>query len=128
MRRRQCHRHGKDFGPCSCSLGRMPRLIEPVLLGLLAGGEAQYGYELLAKANQQALTDSEIDAAAVYRTLRSLEQEGSVISQWTPGSGGPHRRVYEITPLGRQRLQDWLTVLDRHAGMVHTFVKAQQQE
>ncbi len=128
LRRRRCYRHGKDFGPCSCSLGRLPRLVEPVLLGLLAAGEARYGYQLLEKANQQLLTDSEIDAAAVYRTLRTLEQNGCVISQWQPGSGGPHRRVYEITPLGQQHLQDWLTVLGRHAETLKAFVKARNKD
>lgn len=122
MRHGYCHRHGQLGQPCSCGLGRMSRLVEPVLLSLLAKGEAQYGYELLERANEIALTDSEIDAAVVYRTLHTLEQAGCVVSQWQPGCGGPHRRTYVITDVGRQHLQDWLTVLERHAGRLQKFV------
>lgn len=123
MRRGHCHRHGARREPCSCGLGRMHRLVEPVLLSLLARGDGRYGYELMERANQEALTDSEIDAAVVYRTLRMLEESGCVVSEWQPGEGGPHRRIYEITETGRQHLQDWLTVLERHASNLQAFVR-----
>lgn len=100
----------------------MSRLVEPVLLALLAEGRATYGYELVEHANREALTDSQIDTAVVYRTLRMLEDAGCVASEWQPGSGGPHRRTYRITEVGRQHLQDWLTVLDRHAEALQRFV------
>lgn len=122
MRRGCCHRHHAQDGPCSCGLGRMSRLVEPVILALLSREEARYGYEIMEQANRQTLTDSEIDAAVVYRTLRTLEQAGCVISEWQPGAGGPHRRVYEITEVGRQHLKDWLTVLDRHGQRLQEFV------
>lgn len=104
----------------------MSRLVEPVLLALLAEGQATYGYELVEHANRQALTDSEIDTAVVYRTLRTLEDAGCVVSQWQPGSGGPHRRMYRITDVGRQHLQDWLTVLERHAEALQRFVASRR--
>jgi DNA-binding PadR family transcriptional regulator len=114
-----CRRHGKQFGPCSCSLGKLSRLIEPAALYLLHDGEPRYGYELLAKIPELALTDSEIDVGAVYRTLRTLEAAGYVTSEWQPGPGGPKRRMYTITPVGQQHLRDWATVMERRgAGMV----------
>ncbi len=100
----------------------MSRLVEPVILSLLARHEARYGYEIIEEANRRALTDSEIDAAVVYRTLRTLEQVGCVVSQWQRGAGGPDRRMYEITEVGEQHLQDWLIVLDRHAKAMQDFV------
>jgi PadR family transcriptional regulator PadR len=122
MRRGFCPRHRAQKGPCSCGLGRMSRLVEPVILSLLDRGEARYGYEIMEQANRRALTDSEIDAAVVYRTLRTLESAGCVVSEWQPGAGGPHRRMYEITDVGRQHLQDWLTVLERHGQRLRDFV------
>jgi DNA-binding PadR family transcriptional regulator len=97
-------------------------LVEPVILSLLARREARYGYEIIEQANRRALTDSEIDAAAVYRTLRALEEAGCVVSEWQHRAGGPDRRMYEITDLGQEHLLDWLTVLDRHAKAVQDFV------
>lgn len=128
MRRRMCHRHGPHAEPCSCGLGRMSRLVEPVILSLLARGQARYGYEILEQANQEALTDSEIDAAAVYRTLRTLEEAGCVVSEWQPGQGAPDRRMYAITPLGRQHLQDWLAVLSRHAARLQRLIALHQAD
>ena len=105
----------------------MARLVEPVILSLLAREEAAYGYEIIEHANERALTDSAIDAAVVYRTLQTLEAAGCVVSQWQPGSGGPHRRMYEITEVGREHLQDWLTVLDRHGRVLQEFVASNRQ-
>lgn len=128
--RRGCQRHGSQPGPgpCSCGLGRMPRLVEPVILSLLSRGETRYGYEIMEQANQQALTDSTIDAAVIYRTLRMLERNGCVVSEWQPGAGGPHRRMYEITDLGREHLQNWLTVLQRLFVNLQAFVAAYSTE
>ena len=122
MRQGHCHRHGQMKGPCSCGLGRMHRLVEPVLLSLLGDERAHYGYELLERANHEALTDSEIDAAVIYRTLRTLEEAGCVTSDWQKGEGGPQRRMYQITEVGHDHLKDWLTVLERHAGRLQAFV------
>jgi DNA-binding PadR family transcriptional regulator len=87
--------------------------VEPQLLHLLAREDAQYGYDLLAHLREGKLTDSEIDVGVVYRTLRTLEEAGCVVSHWEPGPGGPNRRMYEITPVGRRHLRDWATVLHR---------------
>jgi len=92
------------------------------MLALLSTGKAHYGYEIMDQANHATLTDSQIDAAVVYRTLRELEEAGCVTSQWQPGAGGPHRRMYEVTEVGRQHLQDWLIVLDRHSQRLREFV------
>ncbi|MHB8995532.1 MAG: PadR family transcriptional regulator [Armatimonadota bacterium] len=100
--------------------------MEPVILSLLERGEARYGYEIIEQANRQTLTDSEIDAAVVYRTLRTLEEAGCVTSEWQPGAGGPHRRMYEITRVGREHLKDWVQVLERHADRLRTFAELNQ--
>jgi PadR family transcriptional regulator PadR len=106
----------------------MSRLVEPVLLSLLARDKARYGYEIMEQANREALTDSEIDAAVVYRTLRTLEDAGCVQSEWQPGDGGPHRRMYQITQVGREHLEDWLSVLGRHSERLASFVQQHRTE
>lgn len=106
----------------------MPRLVEPVMLSLLEREQARYGYEIIEQANRQTLTDSEIDAAVVYRTLRTLEEAGCVVSEWQPGEGGPHRRMYKITDLGRQHLKDWLEVLERHADRLRQFAELNRKD
>lgn len=122
--RGHCRRHGQQFGPCSCSLGKLSRLVEPAVLYLLCKHGSAYGYELLQELPQVALTDSEIDVAAVYRVLHTLERAGCVTSYWEPGPGGPSRRVYTVTPIGRAHLLDWATVLERRGHQMLDFARS----
>jgi len=96
-------------------------MVEPTVLYLLASGRARYGYELMEHAHETGLTDSEIDAGAVYRTLNTLERHGYVQSRWVPGPAGPDRRFYEITPAGREHLQEWAVLLRRLGGAMVQF-------
>jgi len=121
MPRGHCRRHGQQFGPCSCSLGKLSRLVEPAVLFLLCRQGTAYGYELVQELPTVALTDSEIDTGAVYRVLHMLEQAGCVISHWEPGPDGPSRRIYEATPVGREHLRDWAAVLERRGRQMLDF-------
>ncbi len=127
MPRGPCHRHGVEHGPCACSLGRLSRLVEPAVLHLVSTGQATHGYDLIAQANELYLTDSAIDAAAVYRVLRDLEDQGCVESVWDTTGAGPARRVYKATELGRERLAAWVEVIDRWSGSMQVFVKRCRQ-
>jgi DNA-binding PadR family transcriptional regulator len=104
-------------------MGNLYRFVEPVLLLLLKKGRS-YGYELAADLRPYALTDAEIEPAALYRTLRQLEVNGCVTSSWDLAGAGPARRVYELTPRGEEHLQEWVAVLDHMSGSMRRFVKA----
>ena len=90
--------------------GRLSRLIEPAVLYLLGRGVAAHGYDLLSEVNAMGLTETQVDPGAVYRALRQLEAEGAVVSSWDTSGGGPARRNYELTELGRARLASWVDV------------------
>ncbi|MFP3905299.1 MAG: PadR family transcriptional regulator [Armatimonadota bacterium] len=116
MRRRRRGRRGQQGQDLT---GNLSRLIEPVLLFLLATDRAHYGYQFLEHADEFAIAGANIDAGAVYRRLRNLEEQGLVVSNWEPGESGPAKRVYELTPAGLQQLQDWAQVLrERGASMI----------
>ncbi len=93
-------------------MGNVYRFVEPVLLFLLKRNGQCHGYELAGHLGEYALTDSEIEIAALYRTLRQLERNGCVESAWKAPGSGPARRVYTLTPRGEEHLQEWLVVLD----------------
>ena len=44
----------------------------------------------------------------IYRELHALEQEGAVEVERRPGDGKPDRKVYSLTPRGREALAAWL--------------------
>ncbi len=102
-------------------MGRLYRMVEPTVLYLLAAGKARYGYELMEHAHETGLTDSEIDTGAVYRTLRTLERNGYVVSRWEVALTGPDRRLYEITAAGREHLGEWAVLLRRLGGAMVRF-------
>jgi DNA-binding PadR family transcriptional regulator len=93
-------------------MGNLYRFVEPVLLFLLKRKGRAYGYELANDLRAYALTDAEIEAASLYRTLRQLEVNSCVTSEWDVAGSGPARRVYVLTARGEQHLQEWVTVLD----------------
>jgi DNA-binding PadR family transcriptional regulator len=88
--------------------GYQLRVVREVLLALLAG-EASHGYQLRARLAlalgplAEALNDGQ-----VYVTLRRLEKAGLLRSRRIGQTDRPDRKVYELTPAGRERVTEWL--------------------
>ena len=126
MSLRSCPRHKKEH-PCTCAMGNLYRFVEPVLLLLLKRRGSAHGYELASEVREQAFTDSEIDAAALYRTLRQLEQNACLKSRWDVRGSGPARRVYSLTAHGEEHLAEWVTILNHMSRAMKRFVKDAQR-
>jgi PadR family transcriptional regulator PadR len=122
MPSRVCARHGQDY-PCTCAMGNLYRFVEPVVLLLLSKKGCSYGYDLSGELQRHALTDAEIERAALYRVLRQLEMNGNVTSEWEVEMGGPARRLYKLTPKGREHLDEWATVLGHLSHSMARFVR-----
>jgi PadR family transcriptional regulator, regulatory protein PadR len=122
MPQRICPRHGKGY-ICSCGMGNLYRFVEPSVLLLLKQKGHSYGYDLCAELQEQSLTDAAIERGALYRTLRQLEMNGNVKSEWETDKGGPARRVYKLTKAGEQHLEEWVAVLDHLSKSMTRFVR-----
>jgi DNA-binding PadR family transcriptional regulator len=109
-------------------MGNLYRFVEPVVLLLLKQKGSSYGYDLSADLQEHALTDAEIERAALYRTLRQLEANGNVKSGWKTDNAGPARRVYKLTPQGEKHLEEWATVLEHVSDSMSRFVKSARVE
>ena len=120
-RRKNCS-HGHDY-PCTCAMGNLYRFVEPVVLLLLKKKGRSYGYDLGNELQAHALTDAAIERAALYRTLRTLEGNGNVVSEWETERGGPARRGYKLTRQGEDHLKEWAAVVDHVAKSMSRFVK-----
>jgi PadR family transcriptional regulator, regulatory protein PadR len=121
MPHRTCPRHGKDH-PCTCAMGHLYRFVEPVLLFLLQRKGRSHGYELAAELPAYAFTDAEIEVSALYKTLRQLEKNQCLTSEWNVGGSGPARRLYSLTPTGERHLEEWTTVLEHMSNSMTRFV------
>jgi len=81
--------------------------LEGIVLGILAACPA-YGYEITAWLRERGFT--EIAEGTVYALLLRIEQRGFVDVAKVPSEKGPPRKVYTITPLGRDHLEEfWST-------------------
>ncbi len=109
-------------------MGHLYRFVEPVLLLILREKGRSYGYDLTASVAHYAFTDAEIEKAVLYRTLRRLEQNGYVTSDWDMEKPGPARRVYILTKEGQEHLREWGQVLTKVAGSMTRFVRRVSSE
>jgi DNA-binding PadR family transcriptional regulator len=108
-------------------MGNLYRFVEPVVLLLLKKKGRSYGYDLAGDFQEHAVTDAEIERAALYRTLRQLEMNRNVASEWETEGAGPARRVYRLTPQGERHLEEWASVLEHVAKSMARFVKNAKQ-
>ena len=72
-----------------------------------------YGYKLMEHA--AAFGFEAMNPGTLYRTLRNMEKDGVVESEWdTTNGGGPARRVYSITNAGEVYLNFWAKSLEQY--------------
>jgi PadR family transcriptional regulator, regulatory protein PadR len=62
------------------------------------------------------------DPGGVYRTLRSMEQEGLVSSYWQTSHSGPARRTYSITEEGELWLEGWERAMRDSLAFLNSFL------
>jgi DNA-binding PadR family transcriptional regulator len=81
---------------------------------LLISEAPAHGYQLLARL--RAVGPGAFDLGALYRVLRTMEDDGLVASSWEESALGPDRRVYRITDRGR-------LALDAEAEVLHEVLQ-----
>jgi PadR family transcriptional regulator, regulatory protein PadR len=99
---------------------RVERFVEPALLLRLREGET-HGYDL-ADALAELAPDDEVDLGNLYRLLRSLEEEGLVVSRWRDDRPGRAKRTYALTDEGRALLDSWAEALGRAGATIAGFL------
>lgn len=83
-----------------------------------------HGYAIWEKLMLMGIPGlTESDRATIYRTLRQLEREGKVKSEWDTNTEGPARRVYTLTDAGESVLQMWAVGLDQYRQSLDFFFK-----
>lgn len=77
---------------------------------LLAGiyNEPRSGYEMTKWLQVVGQHCWVVEHSSVYPALRELLNEQMIAAERAPGTRGPERSIYSITPLGRDRLTAWV--------------------
>jgi PadR family transcriptional regulator, regulatory protein PadR len=99
-----CEQNIHKEGECHCKVERVPNFAQPRLLLELAI-KPTHGYELIERLSEEG--GSAPDPGNLYRVLRSLEEEGFVLSTWETPNSGAARRVYQLTENGLDFLHTW---------------------
>lgn len=98
----------------------LPRhYLRACLLLLIRRGPA-YGYNLREQLIELGVIHN--DWGRLYRTLRVLEREGSLLSCWENSEAGPSRRTYHLTEKGTAELDRWVQSMAVAQGLVDKFL------
>ncbi len=101
------------------TMNTMPKnLMVPFLLLSLQNVNL-HGYKLIQELAQFGFAT--IDQGNVYRTLRQLEKDQLVYSEWDTTTEGPAKRIYSITKTGEDYLKTCFTTLEQYQSMINRF-------
>ena len=78
-------------------------VLEPCVLRVLADGPT-YGYAIAERLADLGL--GRLKGGTLYPLLGRMESSGYVTVEWRAGEGGPGRKFYELTEVGRTALAD----------------------
>jgi len=84
-----------------------------------------HGYELAQRLATAGMATP--DRSGLYRALRELENESLVSSHWQTRRSGPPRRIYDLTPAGRDMLSDSMLRLVSLQGVLADFLNRHVQ-
>lgn len=84
---------------------RLP--VEYILLGFLMA-EATHGYALHRRAEEELGRVWRVGLSNLYAALSRLEESGAVEFTLSPQEDRPDRKIYRITPQGRERFLTWV--------------------
>jgi len=94
--------------------------LEPVILVSLRQWN-YYGYEMLERLTPFGY--EAMNPGTLYRTLRRMEQNGHVKSEWETAKAGPARRKYHLTEAGERYLDLWVEGMKHYQQAVNTFFR-----
>jgi len=78
-----------------------------------------YGYELVQKISDKI----EISEGSMYPLLRRLTKEGYFTTYFQESSGGPARKYYRLTELGRDYLHEQMQEWKEFSNAVNQLIK-----
>ncbi len=111
---------GLPFEVPAFGLDYSRRFLRPVVMLLLAE-EPAHGYELMGRLKEFGIGQGGMDPSMLYRLLRVMERSGLAESTLDDSGSGPARKVYTLTPEGREVLEMWVSNLDELSDLLRRF-------
>ena len=108
----------------SRDFGTIERFVEPCIL-LLLSKNSSHGYGLMEDLEKHC--GEKVDIGNLYRTLRKMEVNGFVESEWDKNESRPDRRVYTVTKTGLDFLKEAVFSLTQTDMLIHNFLEGYQR-
>lgn len=91
----------------------LSRLSQPTILTVLAASdEPLHGYVIAQEAASSPMFGgNKPDPTGIYRTLKAMEEQGLLSSEWDTPRSGPAKRSFSLTEEGRRTLRRWIDSL-----------------
>ncbi|MFU2158556.1 PadR family transcriptional regulator [Caldisericum sp. AR60] len=96
-------------------------LLVSILFSLL--NKPSHGYSLLDEIKDIGIETEDVPYGILYRTLRLMEMEGLVKSEWQVEETGPSRRIYKITEEGKEYLRDWAKTSKKRVNTILNLIE-----
>lgn len=107
---------------CPCQGTYLDKLVKPAVLVILSDGPS-HGFQIMQELERRDLLGGEsLDATGLYRMLKRMESAGYLISRWDTEQAHA-KRVFQITPLGRSCLTNWVSTLENYRDYVDRMVR-----
>lgn len=97
-------------------------LLEGCILEIISRGET-YGYKITEDLNQLGFTD--LNEGSVYPVLMRLQKKNYVSTTMKKSSLGPKRKYFEMTPLGKEFLDQYKDTWFKISDVVNRILKGE---
>lgn len=101
------------------SFGNVEKFVEPCIL-LLLSKSPSHGYGLMDGLEKHC--GHKVDIGNLYRTLRKMEKNKWIVSDWQMNKIGPNKRIYSITSEGKTALHGADTSLIKTHNLLSRFL------
>jgi len=99
--------------------GKVEKFVEPCILLLLCK-DSSHGYGLMDDLEKRC--GHKVDIGNLYRTLRKMEKNKWIVSDWQKNKLGPDKRTYRITPNGIAKLHETASTLKTTLSLLSRFI------
>jgi len=106
------------------SIKAKPGRHAPAFVLLILAKGPNHGLGILNVMDQLA-PGHRLDSAVIYRVLKKLEDKACITSDWQESESGPKKKVYSISPKGRENLsllkEDILSTIKRLQAFIDQY-------
>ena len=106
--------------------GKPGRHVPAFVLLTLSKGPA-YGLQIL-KILKAEMPYCILDTAAIYRALNSLEETGFIVCQESIEESGVPKKMYSITPEGREELTSFYKDIKKRIDNLNYFIERYEND